>query len=181
MKLISIITAILLLFVPLVRAKQLEPADVSGKWYRVVPGCSLYLDFSADGTCKVERAYTDGREDHSIVATTKWHFDGWCIVVEPEESKEVEKALDEPIRLSMIETNRGERVLGYRLHWDRMKEKLSADVFHRGERPKFNPPSVPDVPSGKQSAIGPNQALQHNDPSCHVSCLRTPRASRSRG
>jgi hypothetical protein len=27
----------------------------------------------------------------------------------------------------------------------------------------------------------PNQALQHNDPSCHVSCLRTPRASRCRG
>jgi hypothetical protein len=27
----------------------------------------------------------------------------------------------------------------------------------------------------------PNQALQHNDPSCHVSCLRTPRASRGRG
>jgi hypothetical protein len=27
----------------------------------------------------------------------------------------------------------------------------------------------------------PNQALQHNDPSCHVSCLRTPRASRDRG
>ena len=27
----------------------------------------------------------------------------------------------------------------------------------------------------------PNQALQHNDPSCHVSCLRTPRASRARG
>jgi hypothetical protein len=26
-----------------------------------------------------------------------------------------------------------------------------------------------------------NQALQHNDPSCHESCLRTPRASRSRG
>jgi len=27
----------------------------------------------------------------------------------------------------------------------------------------------------------PNQALQHNDPSCHESCLRTPRASRGRG
>jgi len=27
----------------------------------------------------------------------------------------------------------------------------------------------------------PNQALQHNDPSCHESCLRTPRASRDRG
>jgi len=27
----------------------------------------------------------------------------------------------------------------------------------------------------------PNQALQHNDPSCHVSCLRTPRASWGRG
>jgi len=27
----------------------------------------------------------------------------------------------------------------------------------------------------------PNQALQHNDSSCHVSCLRTPRASRGRG
>jgi len=26
-----------------------------------------------------------------------------------------------------------------------------------------------------------NQALQHNDPSCHVSCLRTPHASRGRG
>jgi hypothetical protein len=26
-----------------------------------------------------------------------------------------------------------------------------------------------------------NQALQHNDPSCHVPCLRTPRASRGRG
>ena len=26
-----------------------------------------------------------------------------------------------------------------------------------------------------------NQALQHNDPSCHVSCLRTPRASWGRG
>ena len=27
----------------------------------------------------------------------------------------------------------------------------------------------------------PNQALQHNDPGCHESCLRTPRASRGRG
>jgi len=27
----------------------------------------------------------------------------------------------------------------------------------------------------------PNQALQHNDPSCHESCLRTPRASQGRG
>lgn len=27
----------------------------------------------------------------------------------------------------------------------------------------------------------PNQTLQHNDPSYHVSCLRTPRASRGRG
>ena len=27
----------------------------------------------------------------------------------------------------------------------------------------------------------PNQALQHNDPSCHVSCFRTPRASWGRG
>ena len=27
----------------------------------------------------------------------------------------------------------------------------------------------------------PNQALQHNDPSCHGSCFRTPRASRDRG
>ena len=27
----------------------------------------------------------------------------------------------------------------------------------------------------------PNQALQHNDPSCHVPCLRTNRASRGRG
>jgi len=27
----------------------------------------------------------------------------------------------------------------------------------------------------------PNQALQHNDPNCHESCLRTPRASRGRG
>jgi len=27
----------------------------------------------------------------------------------------------------------------------------------------------------------PNQALQHNDPSCHVPCLRTPRASWGRG
>jgi hypothetical protein len=26
-----------------------------------------------------------------------------------------------------------------------------------------------------------NQALQHNDPGCHESCLRTPRASRGRG
>jgi hypothetical protein len=26
-----------------------------------------------------------------------------------------------------------------------------------------------------------NQALQHNDPSSHASCLRTPRASRGRG
>jgi len=26
-----------------------------------------------------------------------------------------------------------------------------------------------------------NQALQHNDPSCHMSCLRTPRASWGRG
>jgi len=29
--------------------------------------------------------------------------------------------------------------------------------------------------------IAANQALQHNDPSCHESCLRTPRASRGRG
>jgi len=27
----------------------------------------------------------------------------------------------------------------------------------------------------------PNKAVQHNDPSCHGSCLRTPRASRDRG
>jgi hypothetical protein len=33
----------------------------------------------------------------------------------------------------------------------------------------------------KPKGIPPNQALQHNDPSCHESCLRTPRASRGRG
>jgi hypothetical protein len=33
----------------------------------------------------------------------------------------------------------------------------------------------------KMKTTEPNQALQHNDPSCHVSCLRTPRASRGRG
>jgi hypothetical protein len=27
----------------------------------------------------------------------------------------------------------------------------------------------------------PNQALQHNDPSCHAPCMRTCRASRGRG
>ena len=32
-----------------------------------------------------------------------------------------------------------------------------------------------------ERSMRPNQALQHNDPSCHVSCLRTPRASRGRG
>ena len=32
-----------------------------------------------------------------------------------------------------------------------------------------------------QLTTEPNQALQHNDPSCHVSCLRTPRASWGRG
>jgi hypothetical protein len=33
----------------------------------------------------------------------------------------------------------------------------------------------------QRKATQANQALQHNDPSCHVSCLRTPRASRGRG
>ena len=33
----------------------------------------------------------------------------------------------------------------------------------------------------EQGIKTPNQALQHNDPSCHVLCLRTPRASRGRG
>jgi len=31
------------------------------------------------------------------------------------------------------------------------------------------------------SKKGPNQALQHNDPSCHAPCVRTCRASRGRG
>ena len=100
-----------------------------------------------DGTCKVERGYHDGREFHLIITTAKWHFDGWCVVVEPEKSAQVEKALDEPIRLSMIEIDGGERVLGLYLQWDDRAEKLSADVFRRGEYPKFNPPSAPDTPS----------------------------------
>jgi ribosomal protein S18 acetylase RimI-like enzyme len=33
----------------------------------------------------------------------------------------------------------------------------------------------------QKSITEPNQALKHNDPSCHASCLRTPRASRGRG
>jgi len=33
----------------------------------------------------------------------------------------------------------------------------------------------------KKKKNPPNQALQHNDPSCHGSCLRTPRASWGRG
>ena len=36
-----------------------------------------------------------------------------------------------------------------------------------------------DLYSGEWKA--PNQALQHNDPSCHVPCVRTDRASRGRG
>jgi hypothetical protein len=38
----------------------------------------------------------------------------------------------------------------------------------------------PDIARLKQQNT-PNQALQHNDPSCHVPCLRTYRASRGRG
>ena len=45
---------------------------------------------------------------------------------------------------------------------------------------------IDDVPDGDSVIIVPketeaNQALQHNDPSCHVPCLRTYRASRGRG
>jgi len=38
-----------------------------------------------------------------------------------------------------------------------------------------------DLLKAKKKTIPPNQAVQHNDPSCHESCLRTPRASRGRG
>ena len=46
-----------------------------------------------------------------------------------------------------------------------------------------NSPKQPlDLPAGEVRLIRPpNQALQHNDPSCHESCLRTPRASCGRG
>jgi len=40
--------------------------------------------------------------------------------------------------------------------------------------------SLPTAPASFAGLVA-NQALQHNDPSCHVSCLRTPRASRGRG
>jgi hypothetical protein len=41
--------------------------------------------------------------------------------------------------------------------------------------------SFGDEKKPKKAEKTPNQALQHNDPSCHVSCLRTPRASWGRG
>ena len=51
-------------------------------------------------------------------------------------------------------------------------QSRGAGVFYRLRKP-FSNETVHVRP--------PNQALQHNDPSCHVSCLRTPRASRGRG
>jgi hypothetical protein len=36
-------------------------------------------------------------------------------------------------------------------------------------------------PKYLEEKMKPNQSLQHNDPGCHASCLRTPRASRDRG
>jgi hypothetical protein len=68
----------------------------------------------------------------------------------------------------------------YARHWastDRMKkiaeESEAIEVLRQFLAYKFGVHRPPRTE--------PNQALQHNDPSCHVSCLRTPRASRGRG
>jgi len=68
-----------------------------------------------------------------------------------------------------------------------IEERTSTDMLAAGVvwivRKVFRYGFVP--PEGyrkKQINRGkPNQALQHNDPSCHVPCLRTYRASRGRG
>jgi len=54
-----------------------------------------------------------------------------------------------------------------------------AGAYSRGGIAKWMQPILQKyrIPAKEE----PNQALQHNDPGCHVSCLRTPRASRGRG
>jgi len=136
---------IALLWTPCV-ANQDRSVDVMGKWYRVVPGCSLLLEILPDGQCALERRWFDGNVDHSILTTAKWRFDGWCLVIDSVGDRQAEQAVEFPIRLSLIELKGGERVLGMSLSWDTHKENIQADVFHRGEF-KYTPPTTPDKPT----------------------------------
>jgi len=123
-------------------------AELLGKWYRVVPGCSLFLEFHPDGKCSIERRWYDGLEDHSSSIPAKWYFDGWCLVLTPIDAVQGEKVLQFPVRLSLIELGTGEHVLGCRLRWDAHEENIQADVFRRGEF-KFAPPTSPDKSARK--------------------------------
>jgi hypothetical protein len=151
-------------------AKPDQSVDVIGKWYRVVPDCSLFLEFFADGHCTVECRWFDGRTDHSISQSAKWKFDGWCLALDPVDDPHAEHVVEFPLRLSLIELKNGERVLGLSLRWDVHKENIQADVFHRGDW-KFTPPTTPDrplqqAPSSKQndSLSSSNQPNQQPEP-----------------
>ncbi|MBI5382266.1 MAG: hypothetical protein HZA31_10235 [Opitutae bacterium] len=134
------------LYVSRLDAAQVGACDVIGKWYRVVPGCSLFLNFRADGKCEVDQRVFDGRKTYSAKVTTIWRFDGWCIVIEPEEGSSAEKVIPKTWRLSLIELEDGQRVLGYWLRWDKKAGGFQADVFLKGE---YTPVFTPDLPSEK--------------------------------
>ena len=125
-------------------AHESTPIDITGKWHRIVPGCSLFLDFSADGQCTIQRAWYDGREEHSLKCTARWKFDGWCIVLTPNSKDEHKDVIDFPIRLSLVELQSGERVLGLSLKWGTQRETIVPDVFYRGEF-KWADHTSPDV------------------------------------
>ena len=86
-------------------------------------------------------------------------------------------------RLSVIATSEEEMIqMEFSASWTLEKES-----GHASET--IHVPYLRDVSSRKGRFIysvkwektAPNQALQHNDPSCHAPCVRTCRASRGRG
>jgi inorganic pyrophosphatase len=81
-------------------------------------------------------------------------FTGECIAVLRRKNEQDDKLIVVPVSVRFSEEE-------IRRHIHFQEKYFESDIFVKSEKP--------------------NKALQHNDPSCHVSCLRTPRASRGRG
>ena len=62
-------------------------------------------------------------------------------------------------------------------YWQRWFERLPAGLNGGTKRAKI----LRALNEAIKTFKAPNQALQHNDPSCHAPCVRTCRASRGRG
>ena len=154
---------VFLLFATVSLAQQVQRDVFVGIYVYMVPGGTDTLHLAPSG---IYSLITEGEAGRTSRVTAReqgrWKFDGWAVILEPDPASEKTEQKNGWVgrRLFPVEDIDGSRFLVSPLR----KQKGSDEYF-------FHPMFKKE----------PNQALQHNDPSCHVSCLRTPRASRDRG